>query len=99
MRIVIATCFLIIPGLIYTQSVGVTGLLGIGTNTPAEDLHVYDGNILVDKGANLDNTARSITLVGAMGTNAQDYAQLRFENFDFGDGNGGLRAMISSREH
>ncbi len=56
--------------------------VGINTNTPLEKLHVGDGNLLLDRGTQMNNLMRRIILEGAMKLDSNRFAVIDFNVFD-----------------
>lgn len=61
----------------------ITGLgrVGIGTNQPVSKFHVYGGDIVADRGENVQNLRRFISIGGAR-KDDNPYAELLFSNYD-----------------
>lgn len=72
-----------------------SGNVLIGANiTPLELLHVYGGNVLIDRGATVSGLSRTLTIGGARTSAGTNYASIDFQNYDGADYIG---ARIASR--
>lgn len=67
----------LVDGQLFDSSTNV----GIGTNAPLHKLHLYGGDLYIDKGG-LTDVSRKITIEGKRGAAGSAFAQIDFNNYD-----------------
>jgi len=62
------------------------GNIGMGTTSPQAKLHVFGGDMIIDRGTELSFIGRKFTISGAREAGSLSYAQLDFQNYDANSG-------------
>ncbi len=58
------------------------GNIGLGTTSPATKLHIYGGDLTMDRGSTINTLSRDLNIGGARNGGGNTFAEINFYNYD-----------------